>query len=161
MTGSTRDFRPAGNAAQTYVRDAFKEVLQMVDLLIESLVVALSWIGKSVAGRLRPSKPRKRPLQVVCAMSMVNDVNSCLRKATLQFGEDFCCGRHHYDGHVVGRHAQDLEEVGAEVRDEMTFTLVNRVDQVIERALVNGVDSAVAAPSGDGQESRPSPSLPH
>jgi hypothetical protein len=73
MTGWTRDFRPAGNAAQTYVRDAFKEVLQMVDLLIESLVVALSWIGKSVAGRLRPSKPRKRPLQVVCAMSMVND----------------------------------------------------------------------------------------
>lgn len=73
MTGWTRDFRPAGNAVQAHVRDAFKEVLQMVDLIIEGLVVVLSWIGKTVAGGLRPSKPRKRPLQVVCAMSMVND----------------------------------------------------------------------------------------
>jgi len=56
---------------------------------------------------------------------------------------------------------KDLEEVGAEVRDEMTFTLVNRADQVLERVLVNWVGSSVAASTGDGQESRPSPSLPH
>ena len=73
MTGWTRDFRPVGKAARAFVRDAFKEVLQMVDLLIEGLVVALSWLGKTVAGKLRPSKRKKRPLQVMRAMSMVND----------------------------------------------------------------------------------------
>ena len=73
MTGQTLHFRHAGNAAQTYVRDTFKEVLQMVDLPIEGLVVALSWAGKAVAGKLRRKKRRERPLQVIRAMSMVND----------------------------------------------------------------------------------------
>ncbi len=73
MTGWTGDFRPAGKAVQGHVRDAFKEVLQMVDLLIEGLVVTLSRLGKTVAGRLRSSKRKQRPLQVIRAMSMVND----------------------------------------------------------------------------------------
>ena len=73
MTGWTRNFRPAGKAVQAYVRDAFKEVLQMVDLPIEGMVVALSWLGKTVAGKLRRSRRKKRPLQVIRAMSMVND----------------------------------------------------------------------------------------
>ena len=73
MTGQTLHFRHAVGAVQTYVRDAFKEVLQMVDLPIEGLVVALSWAGKVVVGRLRRRKRRERPLQVIRAMSMVND----------------------------------------------------------------------------------------
>jgi len=73
MTGSTLEFRPAGEAVQAYVRDAFKEILQMVDLPIEGLVVALSWAGKAVAGKLRRPKRKERPLQVIRAMSMVND----------------------------------------------------------------------------------------
>ncbi len=73
MTGQTLHFRHAGKALQAYVRDAFKEVLQMVDLPIEGLVVALSWAGKAVAGRLRRRKRKERPLQVIRALSMVND----------------------------------------------------------------------------------------
>ena len=73
MTGQTLHVRHAGKAVQTYVRDAFKEVLQMVDLPIEGLVVALSCAGRALARRLRRPKPRQRPLQVIRAMSMVND----------------------------------------------------------------------------------------
>jgi hypothetical protein len=73
MTGQNLHFRHAGKTVQAYVRDAFKEVLQMVDLPIEGLVVALSWVGKAISGKLRRSKRRERPLQVIRAMSMVND----------------------------------------------------------------------------------------
>lgn len=73
MTVWTRDLRPAGTAVQAYVRDAFKEVLQMVDLPIEGLVLALSWVGRRLAGKRRRSARKKHPLQVVHAMSMVND----------------------------------------------------------------------------------------
>ncbi len=73
MTGQNLHFRHAGKAVQAYVRDAFKEVLQMIDLPIEGLVVTLSWIGKAISGKLRRSKRRERPLQVFRAMSMVND----------------------------------------------------------------------------------------
>lgn len=73
MTGQTLSFRQAGETAQTYVRDAFKEVLQMVDLPIEGLVAVLSWAGKSMAARLRRPKRRERPLRVIGAMSLVND----------------------------------------------------------------------------------------
>ena len=73
MTGQTLDFRHAGEAAQAHVRGAFKEILQMIDLPIEGLVVALSWAGKSTASRLRRPKRGERPLQVIGAMSLVND----------------------------------------------------------------------------------------
>ena len=73
MTGQTLNFRHAGEAAQVHVRDAFKEILQMIDLPIEGLVVALSWAGKSTASRLRRPKRGERPLQVIGAMSLVND----------------------------------------------------------------------------------------
>jgi len=73
MTRQNRNFRHAGKAVQAYVRNAFKEVLQMVDLPIEGLVVTLSWVGKAISGKWRRPKRRERPLQVVRAMSMVND----------------------------------------------------------------------------------------
>ena len=73
MTGQNLHFRHAGKAVQAYVRDTFKDVLQMVDLPIEGLVVALSWVGKAISGKLRHGKRRERPLQVIRAMSMVND----------------------------------------------------------------------------------------
>ncbi len=73
MTGQNLHFRHAGKAVQTDVRDAFKEVLQMIDLPIEGLVMMLSWIGKAISGKLRRGKRRERPLQVIRAMSMVND----------------------------------------------------------------------------------------
>jgi hypothetical protein len=73
MTGQILDFRQAGGTAQNYVRDTFNEVLQMIDLPIEGLVVALSWAGKSMASRLRRPKCGERPLQVIGAMSLVND----------------------------------------------------------------------------------------
>ena len=45
----------------------------MIDLLLGGLVVAPSWFGKSVAGKQHPFKCKKRPLQVISAMSMIND----------------------------------------------------------------------------------------
>ena len=73
MTGSKRTFRHAGKAVQGYLRDAFKEILEMVDLPIEGLVVALSWIGRTFSRKSRAGKGRQRPLQVIRAMSMVSD----------------------------------------------------------------------------------------
>ncbi|WP_193369320.1 hypothetical protein [Pelagibius marinus] len=45
----------------------------MVDLLMEGLVIAPSRLGKAVAGKLHPSKRKKRALEVIAAMSMIND----------------------------------------------------------------------------------------
>jgi len=73
MTGQKPYFRHAGKAVQAYLTDAFKEVLEMVDLPIEGLVLVLSWVGRVMAGTPRPRKRRERPLQVIRAMSMVND----------------------------------------------------------------------------------------
>ena len=73
MTRQIRYARHGANAAQAYVRNAFKEVLQMVDMMIELLVVSFSWLGKALAGLLPRPKRRERPLQVIGAMSMVND----------------------------------------------------------------------------------------
>jgi len=73
MTGPKTNVRHAGNAAQVYLRDAFKEILEMIDLPIEGLVVALSWVGRTVARRSRAKKSKKRPLQVIGAMSMISD----------------------------------------------------------------------------------------
>ncbi len=73
MTGPKPNARHAGTTAQAYLRDAFKEILEMIDLPIEGLVVALSWVGGAVTRRSRAKKSRKRPLQVIRAMSMVSD----------------------------------------------------------------------------------------
>ena len=73
MIGQNRHIRHAGAAVLAYFTDAFKEVLQMVDLLIEDAVVALSWVGKAVVRLSRCRKCKERPLQVMRAMSMVND----------------------------------------------------------------------------------------
>ena len=73
MTGQNRHIRHAGTAVRAFLTDAFKEVLQMIDLLIEGVVVALSWVGKSFVKLRNCRTCKERPLQVIRAMSMVND----------------------------------------------------------------------------------------
>lgn len=73
MIGQNRQIRHAGTAVRAYLTDAFKEVLQMVDLLIEGVVVTLSWLGNAVARLRHCRKCKERPLQIIRAMSMVND----------------------------------------------------------------------------------------
>lgn len=73
MIGPNHPFRNAAQAAQAYFTDAFKEILEMVDLLLEGSVVALSWVGRAVARISRSKQCRQRPLQVIRAMSMVSD----------------------------------------------------------------------------------------
>ena len=73
MTGQKRHIRHAGTAVRAYLTDAFKEVLQMIDLLIEGVVVALSWVGRGFTKLWRCRTCKERPLQVMRAMSMVND----------------------------------------------------------------------------------------
>lgn len=73
MTGQRSHFRHAGRAVHAYLTDACTEVLDMVDLLLEGLVVGLSWVVGAITGPRRPRKSRARRLQVIGAMSMVND----------------------------------------------------------------------------------------
>ena len=73
MTGQNPNSRRPGKAAGAFVTDAFKEIVQMVDLLLEGLVVVLSWFGKAIAKLSHCRKCKERPLQVIRAMSMVND----------------------------------------------------------------------------------------
>lgn len=78
MTGQSFPFRPFGGAGETvghvFVRVTFKKVLQMIDLPIEVLVAAVSWAGRALARRRRQSEARRaRPLQVISALSMVDD----------------------------------------------------------------------------------------
>lgn len=73
MTGPNPNFRQAASAAQAYLRDAFKEILEMIDLPIEGLVVAMSWVGRAVAKRRCAKKSKTQALQVIRAMSMVSD----------------------------------------------------------------------------------------
>ncbi len=73
MTGQKPYLRHAGKAVHAYLTDAFQEVLEMVDLPIEGLVLVVSWVGRVLAGTPRPRKRTERPLQVIRAMSMVND----------------------------------------------------------------------------------------
>lgn len=73
MTGQNPNARPPVKAVGVFVTDAFKEAVQMVDLLLEGLVVVLSWIGKGFAKVSRCRKCKERPLQVIRAMSMVSD----------------------------------------------------------------------------------------
>jgi hypothetical protein len=73
MTETTLDLPPACGLAQRQARYVLKETLQMVDLTIESFALALWGAGKAVAGKVRRPKTKERPLQVVRAMTMVND----------------------------------------------------------------------------------------
>ena len=73
MTGPKPNARHAGTTAQAYLRDAFKEILEMIDLPIEGLVVALSWVGRAVARKRSAKKRKAQSLQVIRAMSMVSD----------------------------------------------------------------------------------------
>jgi hypothetical protein len=73
MTGPTLNLRHAGKAVHAFIRDAFKELFEMIDLPIEGLVEALSWAGKAIARGARRKTRKPRPLQVVRAMSMVSD----------------------------------------------------------------------------------------
>ncbi|HEX9769140.1 MAG TPA: hypothetical protein VGA50_08190 [Kiloniellales bacterium] len=73
MTGQLPHFRHAGKAVCAFVRDAFRELLEMIDLPIEGMVVALSWAGLAIARTVRPRRRKQRPLQVIGAMTMVND----------------------------------------------------------------------------------------
>ena len=73
MKGQNRHIRHAGTGVLAFLTDAFKETLQMVDLLLEGFVVALSWVGKGFVKLSRCRKCKERPLQIMRAMSMVND----------------------------------------------------------------------------------------
>lgn len=73
MTGQNRHIRHAGPRGLAYLTDTFKEALQMIDFLIEGVVVALSWLGNAVARLRHCRKCKERPLQIIRAMSMVND----------------------------------------------------------------------------------------
>lgn len=73
MTGPDQHFRQAGAAALCHLRDSLKEFVQMVDLLIEGLAAAASWIGRAMGPKARAGKGRQRSLQAIRAMSMVSE----------------------------------------------------------------------------------------
>jgi ATP-dependent Lon protease len=56
---------------------------------------------------------------------------------------------------------KDLEEIPQDVREEMTFHLVEHMDKVLSHALVSEVGSAVGKPASEGEPSFESPTLPH
>ncbi len=56
---------------------------------------------------------------------------------------------------------KDLEDILEDVREEMTFHFVNHMDEVLSHALVGGVDSDVAAPTGDSEARLDSPPVAH
>lgn len=61
---------PAALAVGEQMADSLKEVVQMIDFMIESLVSALSWAGRVAASRRRAR--RARPLQALHALSLVD-----------------------------------------------------------------------------------------
>ena len=56
---------------------------------------------------------------------------------------------------------KDLEDIPAEVREEMTFDLVEHMDQVLEIALVSDVEAGVTKAAGEADTSFPSPPIAH
>jgi len=55
---------------------------------------------------------------------------------------------------------KDLEEIPAEVADQMEFTRVSHMDQVLEVALVSDVEAQVAPGTAETQGALPPP-MPH
>jgi ATP-dependent Lon protease len=56
---------------------------------------------------------------------------------------------------------KDLEEIPEDVRAEMTYTLVENMDQVFSHALVRQIGAGVTTATGETEASFESPSLPH
>jgi len=56
---------------------------------------------------------------------------------------------------------KDLEEIPADVRDEMEFHLVNHMDDVLARALVGGRDADVTTAPGNVVSRVDSPPVAH
>jgi len=56
---------------------------------------------------------------------------------------------------------KDVEEIPEDVRKEMTFHLVEHMDQVLEHTLVGDLESGVAPTANEGASPRPTAPLPH
>ena len=56
---------------------------------------------------------------------------------------------------------KDLEEIPDDLRSEMTFHLVEHMDQVLRSALVRGLEAGVAQAAGEAKGNFDSPSLAH
>jgi len=56
---------------------------------------------------------------------------------------------------------KDLEEIPEDVREEMTYTFVENMDEVLAHALVRDVEAGMATAAGDNEPSFDSPSLAH
>ncbi len=56
---------------------------------------------------------------------------------------------------------KDLEEIPDDLRSEMTFHLVEHMDQVLQSALVRGLEAGVAQAAGEAKGNFDSPSLAH
>jgi ATP-dependent Lon protease len=56
---------------------------------------------------------------------------------------------------------KDLEDILEDVRKEMTFHFVKHMDEVLSRALVDGMESDVGAQTGGAESRVDSPPLPH
>ena len=74
MTRRNEDFDPGLTpAVGEQVTSVAADALWLVDLLLEGLVSAATWIGKAI-NKARPRRRRSdRPLQVIGAMTMVHD----------------------------------------------------------------------------------------
>jgi ATP-dependent Lon protease len=56
---------------------------------------------------------------------------------------------------------KDLEEIPEDLRSELTFHLVDHMDEVLRGALVHGVEPGVTQAKGEADGSFDSPSLAH
>ena len=56
---------------------------------------------------------------------------------------------------------KDLEEIPDDVKAEMTFVVVNHMDEVLENALIQDVETGVAQTTGEGESSYDSPPVAH